>query len=321
MNFFKSFSVTKCHFGFFDYSDWRHNLEKFILPSIDGKTDTEQTSIAPINRPYANASNAADIFEDTSCGIIFFLLRREEKKISASMLKKRIADFEIRSGVKPGKAEKENIKNELMLTAPLKVDFVPVIVDTSGEVYIFSSSKKMVEEAKDICATVFNFEYEDDDLVLHSPEFLTWLWWRMENTDGSLATVNGKAVDLILGEAVKCQSNLGSISAKSVLEEARASLAKGADVVELETFLIDGEQSQKIVFTIFKDVLKGLAINSIDTNDQFQSFAEAFYVVQNYFQVRDNLLSRFEKEQMLITDDLRQNWGLKKFCPMLIGSF
>lgn len=331
MKFFKSFAATKVDYVSSDFSDWRYNLNKYILPSIDGTLDLEQTAISPVSRPYANAKNEEDIYENEANGTIFFLLRREVKAVSVSMLKKRFADYEIRNGSKPSRDTKADIKSKLYETAPVKIDFIPIIVDRNkSALYIFSSSGKMIEEAKDVCSHIFEFEYEEKETSIPST-FLTWLWWRMENTQGSLVTIDGDDVEIFIGESVKCASGTGSISAKKVLEEARASLSKGADVNEIEVTTISSSGPRDVIFTSMIDTLKGLEIVDPDKEEETRDLQEPQKTIEYFekaskytswlFEVRDDLLKLYEKEAHLITDELRQNWGLKKFCPMLIGSF
>lgn len=143
-------------------------------------------------------------------------------------------------------------------------------------------------------------------------EFLTWLWYIIENDINikEMVNIDCNTIKISVGNSIVLENSLGETCQEKItikgddagLEEGTTALRKGALVVEINLALKIDENEWK--FTIKGESLnitglKTPATGKIENNDEIEgAVLEKTYLCSMVFEVIDNVFYRFIKKRI-----------------------
>ncbi len=151
-------------------------------------------------------------------------------------------------------------------------------------------------------------------------EFLTWLWFLLENQGGTVQFSEGREAEIHLGERLTL-SRPDDIREKIVcttptvaLYEARTALQRGKMVEQLELLIVVGEKEYAFKLDSELWAVRGLKcprqMPARDDGDPDGRFLEKMYFIEEVFACLDVLYERFLMQR------LTREWGSKTLPAM-----
>ena len=153
-------------------------------------------------------------------------------------------------------------------------------------------------------------------------EFLTWLWFMIENDQPRLRRIMPEVASIVVGNRVKLenrsQNSLESITIKgddAGLEEGLLSLRKGAVVVELNIVATVGEQEWRTTFkgeSFHLSNLRPPDTGAMETSEDLDGFLlEKVYLYDKLIHWMDDLFVHFLKIR------LSETWRDEGLLPLV----
>jgi hypothetical protein len=134
-------------------------------------------------------------------------------------------------------------------------------------------------------------------------EFLTWLWFLMENANGAMELTEGRHVELSLGERLVLtlpadgKERVICTTQANNLHEARTALRQGKLVDELPLFLKIGDNDYSVTLDSFLWAFKGLRtpkqLPDFDGEDAEGKFLERMYFLEEISATLNKLYGTF----------------------------
>jgi len=139
-------------------------------------------------------------------------------------------------------------------------------------------------------------------------EFLTWLWFLMENANGAIELAEGHHVELSLGERLVLtlpadgKERVICTTQANALHEARTALQQGKLVDELQLFLRIGDNDYFLTLDSFLWAFKGLKtpkqLRDFDGDDAEGKFLERMYFLEEISATLNKLYGTFLAERL-----------------------
>ena len=244
--------------------------------------------------------------------------------------------------VSVSKADRDSIKvavkMKLISRAVPSTKFVPVIFNIkTGYGYVLTSSigsaviiTDRLSQALGTTVCIYEGPRTKENEIVDYREFLTWLWWHLEDGDLSIPAVRGKDLRLEVGEDANLvnREDGSAVAAKQAIETARLAVSKGMSAVSLGLSLIDMNADWKLDFRMLGSYcITGLGILPEDLPDTPEN--EGNYTFLPVMDRLDSIFGTIEEWKKLfiernsgnkaeLTESVRKSWGIGDFCTRIV---
>ena len=267
---------------------------------------------------------------------LIFSLRIDRKLVSPKLMKIRLMEEQRRflaehGQTRIGKAANENIKDKVKLDLLTKTDPIPTFYDVlwavgQNRVYFSSLSDKVADDFVDLFKKTFSLNLKRilphehplavkskaqsavpaDELALIGREFLTWLWFKSEERNGSIALSQTEEIELHLLKRIALEAGEGEYSQGVVCSGLHAELTEGKEAIRQgkkvkETFMkLHRDQNEwefnfKADTFYFQSMKMPAAEWQPEPEDPSAALLERIYIIENAVKTMDELFSNFLK--------------------------
>ena len=257
-----------------------------------------------------------------------FSLRIDRRAVPPSLLKLRVLkaekEFLEEKGLKKlykGQREdiRETVKLGLMSRAQPVPSFHEICWSVSGEWLLFGS---LVEKANDEFKELFKRSFDlslspflpwdadslPEGLPLPGRDFLTWLWFKSEERDGSVMIPNTGDVEVIFLQKIVLESGEGeyaeTVACRGLhadLEEGKSALRKGKKVTEARIQLGAGDDRFEFTFKADTFSFQSLRLPSptdLDEEDRDGKILERIYLAEGAMKTMEQLFALFLERRL-----------------------
>jgi hypothetical protein len=287
---------------------------------------------------------------------LVFSLRIDRKLISPKLMKIRLMEEQRRflaehGQTRIGKAMNEGLKDKVKLELLTKSDPVPSFYDVcwavgQNKVYFSSLSDKVADDFVDLFKKTFSLglkrilphehplalksktqgDVAAEDISLIGREFLTWLWFKSEERNGTIALSKSVEVELHLLKRIALEAGEGEYSQGVVcsglhaeLKEGKEAIRQGKKVKETGIKLHCDQNEWEFNFKADNFYFQSLKMPVVDwqetPDDPSASLLERIYLIENAVKTIDKIYESFlairfsadwaEKEKPLVVKWLK----------------
>ena len=226
-------------------------------------------------------------------GHLAFALRIDLRKIAPPLLKKEYAvALKEEAGKKFISRElkleiKELVKMRLMARTLPTPKSIGVVWDTvNNAVYFLSTNDKEIELFKELFTKTFNLELEETEMDHERTapsEFLAWLWFNAELTNGHI----GEGLYIWNTSKITLSGSTASVSTVDSAEEAKLSLKLGKTISSMSVHMRDETKNIRCDCVLDGHISRLNGIKGIpfgrDAEDEDAAFLEQIYVLEKLF--------------------------------------
>ncbi|MCX5908398.1 MAG: recombination-associated protein RdgC [Deltaproteobacteria bacterium] len=268
-----------------------------------------------------------------------FSLRIDKKTVPGSLLRMQASEIERARieelGIKRlPKSEREAIKDSVRTRLLLQAPAVPSLVDvcwnlSTSVVYVSTLSDKVLQEFQNCFMDTFGLNLillepwlpelagKPDAISCPGREFLTWLWFKSEDNEGTVTVGDGTPIGVEFGKRIAFESGTGGdIDAESVVCQGRSvgtpfegygALRRGKKIREAQITISDptaewsfGLRADKFQYQVVKlpTVGDGTARNAPDDVAEEGALLERIFLLELLVGRVDELLTVFLKLRM-----------------------
>jgi len=334
--------LIKGNFSFMQFSvegQLPQAFTTFINNRIKGNSFREARNSTEEKRMgWVSATDILDAdFENANYALgdyLIFSLRIDRKLISPKLMKVRLMEEQRRfmaehAQTRIGKSMNEGIKEKVKLELMTKSDPVPSFYDVlwavgQNKVYFSSLSDKVADDFVDLFKKTFSLglkrilpqehplalknKTQDaaaaEDISLIGREFLTWLWFKSEERNGTIAVNKTEEVELHLLKRIALEAGEGEYSQGVVcsglhaeLKEGKEAIRQGKKVKEAGIKLHRDQNEWEFNFkadTFYFQSLKMPVVDWQETpEDPSASLLERVYLIENAVKTIDQIYEAF----------------------------
>ena len=265
---------------------------------------------------------------------LIFSLRIDRKLISPKLMKVRLMEEQKRflaehNQTRIGKSMNEGIKEKVKLEILTKSDPVPSFYDVlwavgQNKVYFSCLSDKVADDFVDLFKKTFSLglkrilpqdhplaqagktkgDVAAEDISLIGREFLTWLWFKSEERNGTIALSKTEEVELHFLKRIALEAGEGEYSQGVVcsglhaeLKEGKEAIRQGKKVKETGMKLHRDQNEWEFNFkadTFYFQSLKMPVVDWQETpEDPSASLLERIYLIENAVKTIDKIYQSF----------------------------
>ena len=237
-----------------------------------------------------------------------FALRIDLRKIAPALLKKeyavalKVEEARNRENGKKfinreRKAEiKEQVKLRLMARALPVPKSIGVVWDTVGDtVYFLSTNDKEVALFCELFTKTFSIDLQEDEIDYERTapsEFLAWLWFNAEKTEGNI----GGGLHIWDTSKITLSGEVASVSTVDSTEEARLALKLGKTIVSMSVHIEDQSEGFGSDCVLGANISRLNGIKGIvagrDAEDEDAIFLEQVYLLDKLFAYIDRAYNK-----------------------------
>jgi len=267
---------------------------------------------------------------------LIFSLRVDRKVVPPKLMKIRLMEEQRRflaekGQTRIGKAANENLKDKVKLELLTKSDPVPSFYDVlwavgQNRVYFSSLSDKVADDFVDLFKKTFSLGLKRilphehpltlkskeqstvpaDELTLIGREFLTWLWFKSEERNGTIALSKTEEIELHLLKRIALEAGEGEYSQGVVCSGLHAELTEGKEAirrgkkvkescVKLHRDQNEWEFNFKADTFYFQSLKMPTADWQQEPEDPSGALLERIYIIESAVKTIDELFEHFLK--------------------------
>jgi recombination associated protein RdgC len=267
---------------------------------------------------------------------LIFSMRVDRKVVPSKLMKIRLLEEQRRylaekGPIRIGKAAYESIKEKVKLDLFAKNDPVPSFYDVlwavgQKKIYFSSLSEKVADDFVDLFKKTFSLGLKRilphehplalkskaqstvpaDELSLIGREFLTWLWFKSEERNGSIALSQTEDIELHLLKRIALEAGEGEYSEGVVCSGLHAELPEGKEAIRRgkkvkETWIKLRRNQNEWDFNFKADTFSFQSLKMPKTDRQEEpedpagALLERIYVIENAVKTMDALFEAFLK--------------------------